>query len=120
MKTHAASFAGGGRKVPVAARAGRRSRAFSFAGLSALCLLPQARSASLWDVRALERPPAVEYAAKEGLVQEIYYSGEPSGGKPTRVFGYLGRPKAETPGEKFPALVLVHGGGGQAFREWAE
>jgi formylglycine-generating enzyme required for sulfatase activity/dienelactone hydrolase len=34
------------------------------------------------------------------------------------VFAYVGRPaKGEGP---FPAMVLVHGGGGQAFREWSE
>lgn len=51
-------------------------------------------------------------------VSTIYYEGEPFRGKPTRVFAYLARPqKAEG---KLPAMVLVHGGGGTAFREWAE
>ena len=35
-----------------------------------------------------------------------------------RVFAYLGRPA--TGKGPFPAMVLVHGGGGKAFREWAE
>jgi dienelactone hydrolase len=52
------------------------------------------------------------------LVQEVYYQSERFHGKPTRVFAYLGRP-VEGKGP-FPAMVLVHGGGGKAFREWAE
>ena len=40
-----------------------------------------------------------------------------SAGKPTRVFAYYAVPQAgQAP---FPAMVLVHGGGGKAFREWA-
>src|SRR5262249_55463954 len=39
-------------------------------------------------------------------------------GKPTRVFAYLARP--EKVEGKRPAMVLVHGGGGSAFKEWAE
>jgi dienelactone hydrolase len=51
------------------------------------------------------------------LVQEVYYQGEPLAGKPTRVFAYVARP--EKPEGKSPAMVLVHGGGGTAFAEWA-
>jgi len=54
-----------------------------------------------------------------GLVQELYYEGEPVNGKPTRVFAYLGRPANRSIG-KLPAMVLVHGGGGKAFKDWAE
>jgi len=52
------------------------------------------------------------------LVQEVYYQGEPYHGKPTRVFAYLGRP--DTGKGPYPAMLLVHGGGGKAFRDWAE
>jgi dienelactone hydrolase len=48
----------------------------------------------------------------------LYYEGEPHQGKPTRVFAYLARP--ERIEGKLPAMVLVHGGGGTAFKEWAE
>ena len=36
----------------------------------------------------------------------------------TKVFGYLGKPKNN--GEKLPAVVLVHGGGGTAFDDWVK
>ena len=67
---------------------------------------------------ALKQAPAAEWGMRTGLVQEVYYQGEPYHGKPTRVFAYLGRPASGN--GPFPAMVLVHGGGGKAFREWAE
>jgi dienelactone hydrolase len=70
---------------------------------------------------SLQSPPAVQWGASTGLVQELYYSGEPLDGKPTRIFAYLGRPAgAGSTAKRHPAMVLVHGGGGTAFREWAE
>ncbi len=75
-----------------------------------------------WDLKRLSEVPAVEWGARTGRVQRVMYEGEPLGGKPTRVFAYLGRPAeaADAMGPRFPAMVLVHGGGGTAFREWAE
>lgn len=70
-----------------------------------------------WDLATLKQTPAYTLGKKEGLVQELYYANEPLAGKPTRVFAYLGRP-AEGNGP-FPGMVLVHGGGGTAFPEWA-
>ncbi len=70
-----------------------------------------------WDLDALRKPPKVTYAAR-GAVSSLYYESEPYRGKPTRVFAYLARP-AKVEG-KAPAMVLVHGGGGTAFRQWAE
>jgi dienelactone hydrolase len=71
-----------------------------------------------WNLSALKQTPAAEWGGRTGLVQVVYYEGEPYQGKPTRVFGYLGRPaKGKGP---FPAMVLVHGGGGKAFRDWSE
>ena len=76
----------------------------------------------LWDMRSLGEVPAAAWGVRTGLVQEVYYAGESLGGRPTRVFGYLGRP-AETSSagmKRLPAMVLVHGGGGKAFQQWAE
>ena len=71
-----------------------------------------------WNLSALSQTPPAEWCGRTGLVQEVYYQGEPYQGKPTRVFAYLGRPAAGA--RPWPAMVLVHGGGGKAFREWAE
>ena len=77
------------------------------------------RRAGPWNLRELSKPPGVEWGATSGLVQELYYDGEPWQGKSTRVFAYLGRP-TNTGSAKLPAMVLVHGGGGRAFKDWAE
>jgi len=75
------------------------------------------RNTGPWDTKTLSKTPAATWGEKSGLLQEVYYEGEPLEGKPTRVFAYYGRPaQGEGP---FPAMVLVHGGGGTAFPEWA-
>jgi dienelactone hydrolase len=61
-----------------------------------------------WSV--LERP-------RSERVKAITYAGPIFRGKPTRVFAWLGVPKVQA-GEKAPAMVLIHGGGGTAFDEW--
>ena len=53
-----------------------------------------------------------------GMVRPSSYEGEPLHGKPTRVFAYCGRPA--TGNGPFPAVLLVHGGGGHAFADWAD
>lgn len=69
-------------------------------------------------MRELQRAPKFYWGLKTNSVQEIFYQGEPLAGKPTHVFAYLGRPgQGKGP---FPAVVLVHGGGGKAFKDWAQ
>jgi dienelactone hydrolase len=72
-----------------------------------------------WNLDALSQPPA--YTAAEGFIEPgvsaIYYDGPAYQGKPTKVFAWYGLPKLAA-GEKVPAMVLVHGGGGTAFAEW--
>jgi len=68
-----------------------------------------------WNVAALRTDPAATWGSKSGVVQQVYYAGEPYHGRPTRVFAYYGRPEGEGP---FPAVLLVHGGGGRAFSAW--
>jgi dienelactone hydrolase len=72
-----------------------------------------------WDVPALfANPPAATWGEAKGGVREVFYEGELLDGKSTRVFAYYARP--ESGDGPFPAMLLVHGGGGKAFREWAE
>lgn len=75
----------------------------------------------VWDVAALKvakvEPTWAPEASQDGLkVRSVFYAGEPYRGKPTRVFAWYARPAAKG---KYPAMVLVHGGGGKAFKEWA-
>ena len=71
-----------------------------------------------WRLDELRLTPSSTSGSRTGLLEEIYYQGPTYQGRPTRVFAYLGRPAA--PGKKSPGIVLVHGGGGKAFRDWAE
>ncbi|MSR56840.1 MAG: dipeptidyl aminopeptidase [Planctomycetaceae bacterium] len=72
-----------------------------------------------FDLEALAKPPAVFPAEgfDEPEVRALFYEGEPYQGKPTRVFAYYGVPKVAS-GQKVPAMVLIHGGGGTAFDRW--
>jgi len=89
---------------------------------------PRARHSGPWALSALSKAPAITWGTTTGLVQELFYEGEPLNGKPTRVFAYLGRPAVTNdhgstesrPTQQRPAMVLVHGGGGKAFKDWAE
>jgi dienelactone hydrolase len=81
-----------------------------------LCMPPA--SASIWDQPGLRAVPAVFPA--EGLdepgLRALFFEGVPYRGKPTRVFAWYGAPT--TGRAPFPAMVLVHGGGGTAFARW--
>lgn len=74
-----------------------------------------------WDVKTLFAAPKVyeDPQRSDGGVKAIFYEGLPWQGNPTRVFAYYALPKIEG-GEKAPAMVLVHGGGGSAFIPWVQ
>ena len=75
-----------------------------------------------WNVEGLKKTPKFEWVRKEGNVHALLYDGEKYRGKPTHVFAYFASP--ETLGQavegKIPGIVLVHGGGGTAFANWAQ
>ena len=74
-----------------------------------------------WDMDALSVAPRVWSDPNRSVegVKAIFYEGLPWQGKPTRVFAYYGLPEMAA-GEKAPAMVLVHGGGGSAFIPWVK
>ena len=71
----------------------------------------------LWDMAALSKVPSATWGEAKEQIREVYYEGESLKGKPTRVFAYCGKPDGPGP---FPGVVLVHGGGGAAFRDWVK
>lgn len=77
-----------------------------------------------WDLKALSEPPSVEWIDRAGSVRSLFYGGEPYGDRPTRVFALYATPGSlsgdSAKDTRLPAVVLVHGGGGTAFREWVE
>lgn len=71
-----------------------------------------------WNLDELRKTPAVEWIDKDGPLRRVMYESVPYKGKPTRVFAYYAQP--EKVDDKLPAMVLIHGGGGTAFAEWAQ
>lgn len=79
----------------------------------------------IWNLEELRQTPAVypveghEELIEADGIRPIFFDGLPVDGRPTRVFAWLGIPPAAK-GERQPAMVLVHGGGGTAFRGWVK
>lgn len=87
--------------------------------LSSTTFAEAAGAGSPWDMNSLSLPPkwkTLERPKSDG-VKAISFQGLAFHGKTTRVFAWLGIPKVNA-GEKVPAMVLIHGGGGTAFDEW--
>jgi dienelactone hydrolase len=76
-----------------------------------------------WDLEELSKLPEFSWGESDEI-RSLYYEGEPYQGKRTRVFAYYATPdtiSGETSRDKkFPAIVLVHGGGGTAFPHWVK
>lgn len=79
-------------------------------------------AATPWDLISLSKTPNYQWFQQGGPIWSLFYEGHHYKGKPTRVFAYYASPatldekNADT--RRFPTVVLVHGGGGTAFREW--
>jgi dienelactone hydrolase len=96
---------------------GVRSRSAIRAGVLVFCVhaFGQDYAALRQSVRELGKlttPPAV-HPGERGA---IFFDGLPFRGKPTRVFAWYGAPEKRL--GKVPGIVLVHGGGGTAYKEW--
>jgi dienelactone hydrolase len=78
----------------------------------------------LWDLHALSKAPVVKWLDKTSRVHSLLYQGTDYEGHSTQVFAYYSNPDIlngrKSGKTKFPGVVLIHGGGGQAFKEWAE
>jgi dienelactone hydrolase len=75
-----------------------------------------------FDLDALSKVPAVYPADElnaEG-VKSCFYQGLDYHGHPTRIFAWYGTPMTGAKDKKFPAMVLIHGGGGTAFDRWVK
>ena len=68
-------------------------------------------------------PPAVHEASgfqADGTVRPIFFDALDWEGKPTRVFAWIGLPADASMEKPVPGIVLIHGGGGTAFKEWVK
>ncbi len=69
--------------------------------------------------------PRLPFLGKTPLasVRSLTYESVDYLGRPTRVFAYYSDPDllmGKSTDRRFPGIVLVHGGGGKAFKEWVE
>jgi dienelactone hydrolase len=75
-----------------------------------------------WDLAKLDPAPAHRWLSQDAPVHSLLYSGETYQDKPTEVFAFYASPATlsgnKPPAGGFPAVVLIHGGGGTAFAEW--
>lgn len=76
-----------------------------------------------WNLDALKSTvPAMKWVRQDQPVHSLTYAGEVYKGQPTEVFAFYASPITlgeAKPGTKFPGVVLIHGGGGTAFVDWA-
>lgn len=90
---------------------------------SGLSLPENLRGKIPWDFEVLEKAPDYNWIYQTDSVWSMTYTGEIYEGKVTEVFAYYANPTtlgiSSPNGVKFPGIVLVHGGGGTAFRIWA-
>ena len=86
------------------------------------CPLPSSDSL-LWDLSALSRVPSVQWTVDTGRVHALIMRSVSYKGHPTEVFAYYSDPdlllKRKQKG-RYPAVLLLHGGAGAAFRQWVE
>jgi cephalosporin-C deacetylase-like acetyl esterase len=112
----------------VMARAHARSTAALWLLATVLGPSTLAQDTAQWreQVRALgtlSTVPAVHPAegrGADGTLRPLYLDGLPYRGQPTRVFAWYGTPDGGEGSGKSPAMALVHGGGGTAFKEWVK
>jgi dienelactone hydrolase len=78
----------------------------------------------IWDVEKLSLAPEVEWKDKSNKVHSLLYKSVDYDGHPTQVFAYYSNPDLlmgnTNSKRKFPGVVLIHGGGGTAFKVWVE
>ncbi len=78
----------------------------------------------LWDLTKLSEAPAFTWLNAYKPVRSLAFDGLIYKGKPTRVFAYYSNPALlrgiNSENKKYPGIILVHGGGGKAFKAWVE
>ncbi|MCF0234624.1 MAG: alpha/beta fold hydrolase [Thermoguttaceae bacterium] len=98
--------------------------------LGAIQIVSAKTPGETWNLAELKTAPEAQWLSRgERVVQDaagvertvetwkVWYKSVPFHGKPTRTFAFVSKPIGQGP---FPAMVLVHGGGGSAFSAWTE
>lgn len=78
----------------------------------------------LWDLKKLSDAPPMTWLNAEKPVRSLVFEGENYNGHPTKVFAYYSNPALirglKNANHKYPGVILVHGGGGKAYKQWVE
>lgn len=84
--------------------------------------ISEAASPLLWDINQLSKAPTFRYITTSENVEALLFKSVDYEGKPTEVFAWYANPDIvkgqKNTGKKYPGIVLVHGGGGKAYKEW--
>jgi dienelactone hydrolase len=94
-----------------------------FIVILSLVLGLNAFSKDIWNLEKLFKTPRTFKVNNPKLqgengIKPIFFEGVPYKGKSTKVFAWYGIPKKRS--GKVPGIVLVHGGGGTAFKSWVK
>lgn len=78
---------------------------------------------TMWATERLFEPPKTFPVEQPGFVDDgeirpVFYEGIDWEGRPTKVFAWIGVPKNRR--GRVPGMVLVHGGGGTAYKYWTK
>lgn len=76
--------------------------------------------AGVWNTPSFDFTNDFEAYKQFSNIKGLFFKGLDYNGKQTKVFCWYGVPNGLLIGEKRPAMVLVHGGGGTAFPEWVK
>ena len=79
----------------------------------------------IWDLEALSKPPEFELTDDTSKVRELFYRGPDFLNDKTKVFAFYSNPEIlktgkNNPNNEYPGIVLIHGGGGKAYKHWVE
>ena len=76
-----------------------------------------------WKIAAWKDAPAVKWLDRDSPIRSLTFRSEAYQGADTDVFAFYATPGSisgdATLDRNLPAVVLIHGGGGTAFAEWA-
>jgi dienelactone hydrolase len=83
----------------------------------------QDERAGPWSLDKLKETPAVTWLDEKSPIRSLTYRNEKFQNRETDVFAFYATPGSisgdATKDRNLPAVVLIHGGGGTAFDEWA-
>lgn len=75
-----------------------------------------------WNIQKLQHAPNYHWLDSINEIRSLLFTGDYFNGHETSVFAYYASPltinKYKDKSTLFPAIVLCHGGGGMAFKEW--